>query len=120
MKRIQKQAKNGGAVLSFELASEEHVHQLFENCQLPIVAVSLGGVESILSLPWCMSHASMPEEERLKMGITPTLVRLSCGIEDIEDLIADFEQASVLTKNAMHSLNLNAWHFFIIRRTPIA
>lgn len=89
----QKQAKNGGAVLSFELASEEHVHQLFENCQLPIVAVSLGGVESILSLPWCMSHASMPEEERLKMGITPTLVRLSCGIEDIEDLIADFEQA---------------------------
>ncbi len=89
----QKQAKNGGAVLSFELESEEHVHQLFENCQLPIVAVSLGGVESILSLPWCMSHASMPEEERLKMGITPTLVRLSCGIEDIEDLIADFEQA---------------------------
>lgn len=89
----QKQAKNGGAVLSFELASEEHVHQLFENCQLPIVAVSLGGVESILSLPWCMSHASMPEEERLKMGVTPTLVRLSCGIEDIEDLIADFEQA---------------------------
>ena len=89
----QKQAKNGGAVLSFELVSEEHVHQLFENCQLPIVAVSLGGVESILSLPWCMSHASMPEEERLKMGVTPTLVRLSCGIEDIEDLIADFEQA---------------------------
>ena len=89
----QKQAKNGGAVLSFELASEEHVHQLFENCQLPIVAVSLGGVESILSQPWCMSHASMPEEERLKMGVTPTLVRLSCGIEDIEDLIADFEQA---------------------------
>ena len=40
-----------------------------------------------------MSHASMPEEERLKMGVTPTLVRLSCGIEDIEDLIADFEQA---------------------------
>ena len=40
-----------------------------------------------------MSHAAMPEEERLKMGVTHTLVRLSCGIEDIEDLIADFEQA---------------------------
>lgn len=89
----QKQAKNGGAVLSFELESEKQVRQLFGKCQLPIVAVSLGGVESILSLPWFMSHAAMPEAERLKMGVTPTLVRLSCGIEDIEDLIADFEQA---------------------------
>lgn len=89
----QKQAKNGGAVLSFELESEEQVEQLFGKCKLPIVAVSLGGVESILSLPWLMSHAAMPETERLKMGVTPTLVRLSCGIEDIEDLIADFEQA---------------------------
>ena len=40
-----------------------------------------------------MSHAAMPEAERLKMGVTPTLVRLSCGIEDVEDLIADLEQA---------------------------
>ncbi|MHC5268534.1 trans-sulfuration enzyme family protein [Enterococcus sp. LJL98] len=88
-----KQAKNGGAVLSFELASEAHVQKLFDRCNIPIVAVSLGGVESILSLPWCMSHAAMPEEERLKMGVKPTLVRLSCGIEDIEDLIEDFQQA---------------------------
>ncbi|MGI6156303.1 MAG: PLP-dependent transferase, partial [Enterococcus lemanii] len=89
----QKQAKNGGAVLSFELETQEQVEQFFKKCQVPIVAVSLGGVESILSLPWLMSHAAMPEEERLKMGVTPTLVRLSCGIEDVEDLIADLEQA---------------------------
>ena len=86
-----KQAKDGGAVLSFELASEELVAKLFHECTVPIVAVSLGGVESILSYPWNMSHACMPEEERLKMGVTPTLVRLSCGIEDHEDLIADLE-----------------------------
>lgn len=91
----QKQARNGGAVLSFELESEEQVKHLFSNCKLPIVAVSLGGVESILSLPWFMSHASMPKEERLRMGVKPTLVRLSCGIEDIEDLIEDFAQALV-------------------------
>lgn len=89
----QKQAANGGAVLSFELNCKEQVEKLFSNCKVPIVAVSLGGVESILSLPWLMSHAAMPEEERLKMGVTPTLVRMSCGIEDVEDLITDLEQA---------------------------
>src|SRR5699024_5876037 len=89
----QKQAKNNGAVLSFELESQAQVESLLKNCKVPIVAVSLGGVESILSLPWLMSHAAISEEERLKMGVTPTLVRLSCGIEDIEDLITDLDQA---------------------------
>lgn len=88
-----KQAKSGGAVLSFELETQEQVEQLFNHCQIPIVAVSLGGVESILSYPWLMSHACMEESERLKMGVTPTLVRLSCGIEDAEDLIKDLDQA---------------------------
>lgn len=87
------QAKNSGAVLSFELESQSQVEYLFKNCKIPIVAVSLGGVESILSLPWLMSHAAIPESERLKMGVTPTLVRLSCGIEDMEDLIVDLDQA---------------------------
>lgn len=87
------QAKSGGAVLSFELETKEHVERLFNKCEVPIVAVSLGGVESILSYPWLMSHACMEESERLKMGVTPTLVRLSCGIEDVEDLINDLEQA---------------------------
>ena len=87
------QAKSGGAVLSFELETKEQVERLFNKCEVPIVAVSLGGVESILSYPCLMSHACMEESERLKMGVTPTLVRLSCGIEDVEDLINDLEQA---------------------------
>ncbi|MFW7372146.1 trans-sulfuration enzyme family protein [Vagococcus fluvialis] len=87
------QAKSGGAVLSFELETKEQVERLFNKCEVPIVAVSLGGVESILSYPWLMSHACMEESERLEMGVTPTLVRLSCGIEDVEDLINDLEQA---------------------------
>jgi cystathionine beta-lyase len=87
------QAKSGGAVLSFELETKEQVERLFNKCEVPIVAVSLGGVESILYYPLLMSHACMEESERLKMGVTPTLVRLSCGIEDVEDLINDLEQA---------------------------
>ncbi|OJG76583.1 hypothetical protein RV10_GL003637 [Enterococcus pallens] len=88
-----KQATNGGAVLSFELNTERQVHQLFQRIKLPIVAVSLGGVESILSYPWTMSHACMAESDRLKAGVTPKLVRLSCGIEDVDDLWLDIQQA---------------------------
>lgn len=87
------QCENSGAILSFELETVDQIQSLFTNCRLPIVAVSLGGVESILSYPWAMSHASMPEEERLKMGVTETLVRLSCGIEDEEDLLNDLTRA---------------------------
>ncbi|MEO1770759.1 trans-sulfuration enzyme family protein [Candidatus Enterococcus ferrettii] len=88
-----KQATNGGAVLSFELDAKEQVHQLFQRVKIPIVAVSLGGVESILSYPWTMSHACMSESDRLKAGVTPKLVRLSCGIEDVDDLWVDIQQA---------------------------
>ena len=87
------QAANGGAVLSFELKTEEQVHQLFKRVKIPIVAVSLGGVESILSYPWTMSHACMSEFDRLNAGVTTKLVRLSCGIEDVEDLWEDIQQA---------------------------
>lgn len=58
-----------------------------------IFAVSLGAVESILSYPATMSHAAMPKEERIKRGITDGLLRLSVGIEHVDDLIADFDQA---------------------------
>lgn len=87
------QAKHGGAVLSFELENREQVENLFKKVNIPIVAVSLGGVESILSYPWTMSHGCMPEKDRLEAGISPTLIRLSCGIEDSEDLWADIKQA---------------------------
>lgn len=89
----QKQASSGGAVLSFELPSVEGVYELFDAITLPIVAVSLGGVESILSYPWSMSHGCMLEKDRLAAGVTPTLVRLSVGIESLVDLKADLAQA---------------------------
>lgn len=89
----QKQAKNGGAVLSFELFTKEDLLSFTEKMTVPILAVSLGGVESILSHPATMSHACLSAEERLSQGVTDELVRLSCGIENIEDLIADLEQA---------------------------
>ncbi len=89
----QQQATSGGAVLSFELANHKEVELFATSLQYPICAVSLGGVESILSYPWTMSHACVPEEDRLKQGVTPGLLRLSVGIEDVEDLLADFKQA---------------------------
>ncbi|MDP8032818.1 aminotransferase class I/II-fold pyridoxal phosphate-dependent enzyme [Pasteurella atlantica] len=89
----KKQASSGGAVLSFDLGSIENMKKFAEALKYPIVAVSLGGVESILSYPAKMSHASVPEEERLKQGITAGLVRLSVGIEDPDDLIDDIKNA---------------------------
>lgn len=89
----RRQSSSGGAVLSFDLGCCEAVRQFFKHIKYSIVAVSLGGVESILSYPVKMSHACVPEEERLKMGITSGLVRLSVGIEDYEDLISDIEDA---------------------------
>jgi cysteine-S-conjugate beta-lyase len=87
------QADGPGAVFSFELDSFETTKRLLEGSQLAAFAVSLGGVESIISYPARMSHASVPEEERLRKGITATLVRLSVGLEDPDDLIADLDQA---------------------------
>lgn len=87
------QATSAGAVLSFELPSKEFTKVFVENVQIPIFAVSLGGVESILSYPVTMSHAAIPKEERDKRGITEGLLRLSVGLENVDDLIADFAQA---------------------------
>jgi cystathionine beta-lyase len=83
------QADGFGAVFSFELDTLATTKKLLEQSQLAAFAVSLGGVESILSYPAKMSHASVPPAERLRKGITDTLVRLSVGLEDPDDLIAD-------------------------------
>ena len=66
---------------------------MLDAVKIPLVAVSLGSVESILSYPAMMSHAAMPKEERLKRGITDGLVRYSVGLEDVEDIIADLDEA---------------------------
>ncbi|WP_353948494.1 cystathionine beta-lyase [Sporolactobacillus sp. Y61] len=89
--KIQKQqAMSGGAVLSFELENEAAARTFVNHISLPIFAVSLGAVESILSYPPKMSHAELSEEERIKAGIGSGLLRLSVGLEDADDLIKDF------------------------------
>jgi cystathionine beta-lyase len=87
------QAGGSGAVLSFELADEEALRTFVSNVKIPVFAVSLGAVESILSYPAKMSHAAMPQIEREKRGIKNSLIRLSVGLENPDDLIKDFSQA---------------------------
>jgi len=85
------QCSGPGAVLSFEFASYELTKRVLEGVKLSAFAVSLGGVESIISYPAKMSHAAMPPSERAARGISDTLVRFSVGLEDADDLIADLE-----------------------------
>ena len=80
-------------MLSFELGSLEAARRFLNNVKLCSLAESLGGVETLISLPALMTHASMPAEVRERVGITDGLVRLSVGIEDAEDIIADLDQA---------------------------
>lgn len=89
----QEQASGAGAVLSFELVDEELLADFVQAVKLPVFAVSLGAVESILSYPAKMSHAAIPKDEREKRGITNSLLRLSVGLENPYDLIQDFSQA---------------------------
>jgi len=67
--------------------------KFLENIKIPALAESLGGVESLIELPSVMTHASVPAEERAKLGISDSLIRLSVGLEDVDDLIADLTQA---------------------------
>lgn len=88
-----KQAKNGGAMISFELQNNYDVGKFFENLKLIALAESLGGVESLACHPASMTHASIPKEIREQVGITDTLVRLSVGIENYADLHGDLFSA---------------------------
>lgn len=88
------QAKNGGAMLSFELDEEHYDYRkFFSSLNLVILAESLGGVESLVCHPASMTHASIPAEIRKQIGISDGLIRLSVGIEKVEDIIEDLEQA---------------------------
>ncbi len=83
-----------GGVVTFELDTDlEGAIRFIDACRLPYIAPSLGGVESLIEMPVLMSFWDVPPEQRAEMGITDSLVRLSCGIEDAEDLLADLEQA---------------------------
>jgi cystathionine gamma-synthase len=84
----------GGGVVTFELDTDlDGAIRFTDACRLPYIAPSLGGVESLIEMPVTMSFWDLEREERLKLGITDSLVRLSIGIEDPDDLIADLDQA---------------------------
>ncbi|MDR3516700.1 MAG: PLP-dependent aspartate aminotransferase family protein [Azospirillaceae bacterium] len=84
---------SGGMVALFVAADAQATAALLKRLQLFALAESLGGVESLVGHPWTMSHGSVPEDRRLALGITPRLIRLSVGIEDADDLIADLDRA---------------------------
>ena len=86
------QATGAGALLTFVLRDEARVKPLLETVQLPIIAPSLGGVETILTHCWSMSHAAIPAETKTAMGIGRGLLRISVGIEDVEDLWEDLDK----------------------------
>lgn len=88
---IKVQASGFGAVVSFKTDTPERALRIMRNVRLWSVAVSLGGVESILSYPARMSHAALPKAERERLVLTDNFIRLSVGLEDAEDLMADLE-----------------------------
>jgi len=76
-----------------ELGTKDRAAQVLGRVRIFSLAESLGGVESLISHPASMTHASVPPERRAQLGITEGMVRLSCGVEDPEDLLADLERA---------------------------
>ena len=85
--------KNFGGMISFELGSLTNAKKFLKRVKLCALAESLGGVETLISHPVTMTHAAIPYEQRQKIGVTEGLVRISVGLEDVEDIIADLKQA---------------------------
>ncbi|MCW8959916.1 MAG: PLP-dependent transferase, partial [Ignavibacteriaceae bacterium] len=91
----KKQMRGFGGMVSADFGSIEKAKKVLNNVKIFTLAESLGGVESLICHPASMTHASVPKEEREKIGITDSLVRFSVGIEDIEDLIEDFKKCAI-------------------------
>ncbi len=91
----KRQMRDFGGMLSFSLKddTQEAAFRILEKTKVFTLAESLGGVESLTGHPASMTHAAIPREERIKAGLVDSLIRLSVGVEDVEDLIADLEQA---------------------------
>jgi cystathionine beta-lyase len=89
----KRQARGFGALISFDTGSLENADRVLKGTKLFTLAESLGGVESLISHPATMTHGSVPQAEKMKLGVTPGLVRISVGIEDVEDLEADLDRA---------------------------
>lgn len=90
---MKKQSRGFGAMVTFNVTDEELAKKILGSVHLIQYAESLGGVETLITYPTTQTHADVPEEFRLKNGITPSTLRLSVGIENVDDLIADLEQA---------------------------
>ena len=91
---VKRQMSGFGSMINFELkGGYEAGRSLMDNVRLATLAVSLGGVETLIEHPASMTHAGMSQADRLEAGITDGLVRYSVGIENVEDLVADLEQA---------------------------
>jgi cystathionine gamma-lyase/cystathionine beta-lyase/cystathionine gamma-lyase/homocysteine desulfhydrase len=89
----RKQMTGFGGMIAFDLGSLDRASRFLGRVRLCSLGESLGGVETLISHPATMTHASVPAEERNRMGITDGLVRISVGIEDVEDLIADLDRS---------------------------
>lgn len=89
----KKQMRGFGGMISFDLGTLNRAKSFLKRLKLCALAESLGGVETLISHPATMTHASVPSEQRKKIGVTDGLVRISVGIEDVEDIIADLKQA---------------------------
>jgi cystathionine beta-lyase/cystathionine gamma-synthase len=88
-----RQQRGFGAMISFDVVTLESARKMLNHVKLCSLAESLGGVETLISHPATMTHASVPAEVRERIGITDGLIRISVGIEDVEDLITDLDQA---------------------------
>jgi methionine-gamma-lyase len=112
--QLAKQQMSGpGSVIAFEIrGGEDAARALLNNLKLITLAVSLGGIESLIEHPASMTHASVPEAARRVEGITPGLIRLAVGCEDVEDLRADLEQAFAAVESRIQS----SWNGFSISR----
>jgi cystathionine beta-lyase/cystathionine gamma-synthase len=89
----KRQMSGFGGMISIDLGNVEKAKRVVAAVELFVLAESLGGVESLIGHPASMTHASIPVDRRNAMGLTDSLVRLSCGVEDADDLIEDLEQA---------------------------
>lgn len=89
----KRQMKGFGALISFDLGSKDNAKKFLDRVRLCSLGESLGGVETLISHPASMTHGSVPQETRDRLGITDGLVRISVGVEDVDDLIADLENA---------------------------
>jgi len=96
----KKQMRGYGGMLDFYIkGNAENAKKFLQSVKLSTLAESLGGVESLIESPALMTHASVPSETRKELGIVDNFIRCSIGIEDVEDLLADFDQALKASSN---------------------